>query len=61
MARSTAAVASRQRTPSREASGELQPERSGHFLGLSTSGCHETAYVEWGPADAEHVSSAFTA
>jgi pimeloyl-ACP methyl ester carboxylesterase len=55
MARSTAAVASRRRTPSREASGELQPERSGHFLGLSTSGFHETAYVEWGPADAEHV------
>ena len=40
---------------SREASGDLQPDRSGHVLGLSMSGFHEIAYVEWGPADAEHV------
>jgi pimeloyl-ACP methyl ester carboxylesterase len=31
------------------------PDRTGDILGLSTSGFHEVAYVEWGPAEAEHV------
>ena len=30
-----------------------EPDRSGHILGLSRSGFHEMAYVEWGPAEAE--------
>ena len=33
----------------------LEPDRSGHILGLSRSGFHDIAYVEWGPEDAEHV------
>ena len=31
------------------------PDRSGRICGLSKSGFHEIAYVEWGPLDAEHV------
>jgi pimeloyl-ACP methyl ester carboxylesterase len=33
----------------------LEPDRTGHFLGLSKMGFHKIAYVEWGPADAESV------
>jgi pimeloyl-ACP methyl ester carboxylesterase len=33
----------------------LEPDRAGRILGLSRSGFHEVAYVEWGPADADHV------
>jgi pimeloyl-ACP methyl ester carboxylesterase len=33
----------------------LEPDRSGRILGLSRSGFHEIAYVEWGPVDADHV------
>ena len=55
MALSSEIVEPRRRKSSREISGEFQPERSGHVLGLSMSGFHETTYVEWGPADAEHV------
>ena len=29
----------------------LRPARKGRFLGLSPSGFHEIAYVEWGPID----------
>jgi hypothetical protein len=29
----------------------LRPDRTGAFLGLSPSGFHEIAYVEWGPPD----------
>lgn len=32
-----------------------EPDRSSHILGLSRSGFHEIAYVEWGPAEADHV------
>ena len=32
-----------------------EPDRTGRILGLSRSGFHEVAYVEWGPVDAEHV------
>jgi pimeloyl-ACP methyl ester carboxylesterase len=32
-----------------------EPDRTGRFLGLSRSGFHEVAYVEWGPADVDHV------
>jgi pimeloyl-ACP methyl ester carboxylesterase len=39
---------------SREAGGR-EPDRTGRFLGLSRSGFHEVAYVEWGPAEADHV------
>jgi len=35
--------------------GRRDPDRTGHILGLSKSGYHEVAYVEWGPADADHV------
>jgi pimeloyl-ACP methyl ester carboxylesterase len=39
---------------SREAGGR-EPDRTGRFLGLSRSGFHEVSYVEWGPAEADHV------
>lgn len=32
-----------------------EPDRTGRILGLSRSGFHEVAYVEWGPVDADHV------
>lgn len=32
-----------------------EPDRTGNILGLSKSGFHEIAYVEWGPADADDV------
>ena len=32
-----------------------EPDRAGRILGLSRSGFHEVAYVEWGPVDADHV------
>jgi pimeloyl-ACP methyl ester carboxylesterase len=32
-----------------------EPDRAGRILGLSKSGFHEIAYVEWGPVDADHV------
>jgi len=35
--------------------GSLEPDRTGSFVGLSKSGFHEIAYVEWGPADADDV------
>ena len=35
--------------------GRLEPDRTGHILGLSKSGFHEVAYVEWGPTEADHV------
>ena len=35
--------------------GRREPDRTGHILGLSKSGFHEIAYVEWGPTEAEHV------
>jgi pimeloyl-ACP methyl ester carboxylesterase len=38
----------------REAGGR-EPDRTGRLLGLSRSGFHEVAYVEWGPMDANHV------
>jgi pimeloyl-ACP methyl ester carboxylesterase len=31
------------------------PDRTGRILGLSKSGFHQVAYVEWGPAGADHV------
>jgi len=34
-------------------SGDRKPDREGLLLGLSPSGFHEIAYVEWGPGDAE--------
>lgn len=37
------------------ASGGREPDRSGYVRGLSKAGFHEIAYVEWGPAEAEHV------
>src|SRR5437588_8870343 len=30
----------------------LEPDRTGTVLGLSLTGFHELAYVDWGPADA---------
>jgi pimeloyl-ACP methyl ester carboxylesterase len=35
--------------------GVREPDRTGRILGLSRSGFHEIAYVEWGPANADHV------
>ncbi|WP_262267661.1 alpha/beta fold hydrolase [Microvirga yunnanensis] len=32
-----------------------EPDRTGNILGLSKSGFHEIAYVEWGPADTDDV------
>lgn len=32
-----------------------EPDRTGNILGLSKSGFHEIAYVEWGPAGADDV------
>ena len=32
-----------------------EPDRAGSILGLSRSGFHEVAYVEWGPADTDDV------
>jgi pimeloyl-ACP methyl ester carboxylesterase len=34
---------------------ELHPDRSGRIRGLSTSGFHDLAYVEWGAAAAEPI------
>src|SRR5271165_199604 len=31
----------------------LEPDRSGSIRGLSLSGFHELAYVDWGPSEAE--------
>src|SRR2546430_1589310 len=36
----------------REPQSELEPDRRGTILGLSLTGFHEVAYVDWGPADA---------
>src|SRR6266550_3701947 len=36
----------------REPHSELEPDRRGAILGLSLTGFHEVAYVDWGPADA---------
>jgi pimeloyl-ACP methyl ester carboxylesterase len=35
--------------------GGREPDRIGRILGLSRSGFHEVAYVEWGPVDADHA------
>ena len=40
------------RSLEREPQSELEPDRRGTILGLSLSGFHEVAYVDWGPADA---------
>lgn len=34
---------------------DSEPDRTGRILGLSRSGFHDIAYVEWGPEDADHV------
>jgi alpha-beta hydrolase superfamily lysophospholipase len=36
----------------REPQRELEPEHRGTMLGLSLTGFHEVAYVDWGPEDA---------
>jgi hypothetical protein len=36
----------------REPQSKLEPDRRGSILGLSLTGFHEFAYVDWGPADA---------
>jgi pimeloyl-ACP methyl ester carboxylesterase len=36
-----------------EAEPELEPDRTGTVLGLSLSGFHHMAYVDWGPAQAD--------
>jgi pimeloyl-ACP methyl ester carboxylesterase len=38
-----------------EGSGSREPDRGGRILGLSRTGFHEIAYVEWGPKDSEEV------
>jgi pimeloyl-ACP methyl ester carboxylesterase len=38
-----------------QGTGGREPDRTGRFLGLSRSGFHEISYVEWGPAEANHV------
>jgi pimeloyl-ACP methyl ester carboxylesterase len=35
--------------------GGREPDRTGSVFGLSKSGFHEIAYVEWGPMDADEV------
>ena len=35
----------------REQQSGLEPERTGTILGLSLTGFHKVAYVDWGPAD----------
>jgi pimeloyl-ACP methyl ester carboxylesterase len=35
--------------------GGREPDRTGRILGLSKSGFHEVAYVEWGTEDADNV------
>jgi pimeloyl-ACP methyl ester carboxylesterase len=35
----------------REQQSALEPDRTGTILGLSLTGFHEVAYVDWGPAD----------
>ncbi|HEY4856675.1 MAG TPA: alpha/beta fold hydrolase, partial [Xanthobacteraceae bacterium] len=40
------------RTLEREPQSKLEPDRRGSILGLSLTGFHEFAYVDWGPADA---------
>jgi pimeloyl-ACP methyl ester carboxylesterase len=37
----------------REPRSELEPDRTGTILGLSLTGFHEVAYVDWGPAAAD--------
>jgi pimeloyl-ACP methyl ester carboxylesterase len=34
---------------------DSEPDRTGRILGLSRSGFHDIAYVEWGPEDADYV------
>src|ERR1700737_5396989 len=36
----------------REPRSDPEPDRRGSILGLSLTGFHEVAYVDWGPADA---------
>ena len=34
---------------------DYEPDRTGRILGLSKSGFHDIAYVEWGPEDSDQV------
>ncbi len=36
-----------------DAAPAIEPDRSGTVLGLSLTGFHQTAYVDWGPAQAD--------
>jgi pimeloyl-ACP methyl ester carboxylesterase len=42
-------------TDGSQGTGHREPDRTGRILGLSRSGFHDIAYVEWGPVDADHV------
>ena len=40
------------RTLKQDARAKLEPERRGTIRGLSLTGFHDLAYVDWGPQDA---------